>query len=39
LYFTSNHVGNYFKIISAAERALELFQNNFIDIEHAEKYS
>jgi len=34
-YFTSNHVWNWNKIISAAE----LFQNYFRDIEHVGKYS
>jgi len=30
---------NNFKIISAAERVLKLFQNYFSDIKHVRKYS
>ena len=38
-YFTRDHVWNWNKIISAAERVLKLFQNYFSDIEHVGKYS
>ena len=38
-YFTCNHVWNWNKIISAAEKVLYFFQNHFSDTEHVEKYS
>ena len=37
--FTCDHVWNWNKIISAAERVLRLFQNYLSDIRHAGKYS
>ena len=38
-YYTCNHVWNWNKIISAAERVLKLFRNYLSDIEHVGKYS
>ena len=38
-YFTCNHVWNWNKSISAADRVLKLFQNYFSDIEHIRKCS
>ena len=38
-YFTRNRAWNWNKIISAAEKVLKLFQNNFSDIEDVAKYS
>ena len=38
-YFTRNHVWNWNKIISAAERVPKLFQNYFSEIDRAENCS